>query len=301
MSPTHTEKIEVFLINTSNVFKMDIENQQWDLADQELNNWLNGNKYKSRIPLSGILKSAFLTFRQKQIERISQFCTKAFEYYIEQERIRAEIVREPIFEDNVIRFRIADDLSESEERDITSEENKRVTDGILSGNQKIFNDLYEYEFPKVVNLVVRHSGNIESAKDVFQDAVIILIEKVYSNKLDLTCSIETYLYSICKYLWMDQLRRNKRVIQMIKLFDKEYITNDFSIYLYGTPDIYETVNTEINKLGDPCQQLLECYYYKQMTWEEIAIKLGYASAASARNQKYKCLERIRNKVNIEVE
>jgi hypothetical protein len=229
---------------------MEIENQQWDLADQDLNNWLNGNKHKGRIPLSGILKSAFLTFRQKQIERISQFCTKAFEYHIEQERIRAEIVREPIFEDNEIRFQIVHDLSESEERelseseerelseseerDIKSEENKRVIDGILSGNQKIFNDLYEYEFPKVVNLIVRHSGNIESAKDVFQDAVIILIEKVYSNKLDLTCSIETYLYSICKYLWMDQLRRNKRVFQMIKLFDKEYITNDFSIY-YGTP------------------------------------------------------------------
>lgn len=288
---------------------MDIENQQWDLADQELNNWLNGNKHKGRIPLSGILKSAFLAFRQKQIERISQFCTKAFEYHIEKERIRSEIVREPIFEDNVVRFRIVHDLSESaerelseaEERDIKSKENKRVIDGILSGNQKIFNDLYEYEFPKVVNLIVRHSGNIETAQDVFQDAVIILIEKVYSNKLDLTCSIETYLYSICKYLWMDQLRRNKRVIQMIKLFDKEFITNDFSIYHYSTPDIYETVNTEINKLGDPCQQLLECYYYKQMSWEEIAIKLGYATAASARNQKYKCLERIRSKVNIEVE
>lgn len=277
---------------------MNFENDKWDLADQELNYWLNGDKHKSLIPLSEILKSAFLTFRQKQIERFTQFCTKAFEYYIEQERISAEIVREPIFKDSEIRFSITES-SESEKIARTSEKNKRIINGILSGNQKIFNDLYEYEFPKVVNLIVRHSGNLENAKDVFQDAIIIIIEKVYSNKLDLSCSIETYLYSICKYLWMEQLRQNKRMIQMIKLFDKEYITNDFSIHLYSTPDVYETVNSEINKLGDPCQQLLECYYYKQMSWEEIAIKLGYVSAASARNQKYKCLERIRKTVSCE--
>ena len=279
---------------------MDLTNNQWDLADQELNHWLNGDTNKSPIPLSEILKSAYLTFRQKQIERLSQFCNQAYENYIEKERINLEIVHEPKFEDSEVRFRI-EELSESEKRDRTSEENKRVIDGILSGNQKIFNDLYEYEFSKVVNLIIRHSGNVENAKDIFQDAIIILIEKVYSNKLDLTCSMKTYLYSICKYLWMDQVRQNKRVMQMIKLFDKEYITNDISIYFHSTPGIFENVNSEINKLGDPCQQLLECYYYKQMSWEEIAIKLGYASAASARNQKYKCLERIRSKVNIEIE
>jgi RNA polymerase sigma factor (sigma-70 family) len=280
---------------------MDNVNQQWDLADQELDQWLNGETHKSHIPLSDILKSTFLTFRQKQFERFNQLCTKAFEFYIEQERISAELLQEPIFEDNVIRFQIVQDLSDSEKRDKRLEKNKKVIDGILSGNQKIFNDLYEYEFPKVVNLIKRYSGNIENAKDVFQDAVIILIEKVYSNTLDLTCSIETYLFSICKYLWMNQLRQKERVVQMNKFLDKEHFTNDFSICFYSTPDIYENVNSEINKLGDPCQQLLECYYYKQMSWEEIATKLGYASAASARNQKYKCLERIRSKINMEVE
>jgi hypothetical protein len=53
-------------------------------------------------------------------------------------------------------------------------------------------------------------------------------------------------------------------------------------------------------LGDPCKELLECFYYKNLSWSEIASRLGYSSAASARNQKYKCLERIRKAVNVEV-
>jgi hypothetical protein len=46
---------------------------------------------------------------------------------------------------------------------------------------------------------------------------------------------------------------------------------------------------------------LKSYYYKNQSWDEIASSLGYASAASARNQKYKCLERIRKTLNVEVE
>lgn len=67
------------------------------------------------------------------------------------------------------------------------------------------------------------------------------------------------------------------------------------------PDVFESVNKAIETLGDPCRQLLECFYYENLSWVEIASSLGYSSAASARNQKYKCLERIRKSVNAEVE
>ena len=82
----------------------------------------------------------------------------------------------------------------------------------------------------------------------------------------------------------------------------EYSYTNAEITVAGfeiTPDIFENVNRAIETLGDPCKQLLECYYYKNLSWAAIASKLGYANAASARNQKYKCLERIRSKVNIE--
>lgn len=88
---------------------------------------------------------------------------------------------------------------------------------------------------------------------------------------------------------------------MIQFFDEEYNSNDISIHFYTTPDIFDTVRTTIETLGDPCKQLLECFYYKNMNWDEIASKLGYSNAASARNQKYKCLERIRKTVNVEVD
>ncbi len=311
--PSLSNIFKVFLINTSNAFIMDIEKQQWDLADQELNLWLNGDNNGSNLQLAEILKSIYLAFRQKQIERLSPFCKHAFEYYQKQELERKiekesfydllKIVSEEtheIEEDNIPMFKKSS-RSFFYIDDWTRKNNDKIINGIVAGNHEVLNDLYEYEFPKVVNLIIKNYGNVEMAQDVFQDAIVILMEKVYAKKLDLTCSVETYLFSICKYLWLDQLRQNKKEMQMIKFYDEEFQTDDISVFFYNTPDIYEVVNRAIESIGDPCKLLLECFYYKNMSFDEIASSLGYANAASARNQKYKCLERIRSVLNVEVE
>ena len=297
---------------------MNFENDKWNKADEEFSLWLNGAYRGKSIDLTEILKSTFLVFREKQRSWLESICKRSLDYLKEEESKK----KDEFFRDNNINFKkisvkedTADDIlldnvpmfSIISERDesgywerIRNKENNRIINGILSGDQNVFNEFYEYELPKVIRLLKQNSGSVDTAEDVFQDAVIILTEKVYAKKLDLTCSVKTYLYSICKFLWMDQLRQNNREKQMIKLFDDEYITNDISIPFYNKPDIFENVSIAINTLGDPCKQLLEYYYYQNLSWDEIASKLGYANAASARNQKYKCLERIRSKVNVEV-
>lgn len=278
---------------------MDIKNNQWDLADEDLDLWLNRDKHESSLPLSDILKSAYLFFRQKQIEKFDQFCNQAFDCYQELERLKLNLVHETVSEYSQIMFKRSD-LTKSEKRTRILKENQKIINGILSGNQKVFNDLYENEFPSVVKLIINNSGSVDIAKDVFQDALVILMEKVYTNKLDLTCTVSTYLYSVCRYLWMDQLRHKKREVPLNDSYD--YIKVDISIAGFNnSPDNYANVNTAIEALGEPCKQLLESYYYKNMSWTEIASSLGYTSAASARNQKYKCLERIRSKVEYVIE
>ncbi|HZL12121.1 MAG TPA: sigma-70 family RNA polymerase sigma factor [Prolixibacteraceae bacterium] len=276
---------------------MSSENNQWDLADQELNLWMTGDKNEINFSFTDILKSTYLSFRQKHIERFSIFCQQAFEYHQEQERRGAQIRYS--LEDTPMFRKI--DLSKSEQKARTFKENQEIINGILSGDQQVFNDLYEDEFPKAVRFIIQNSGRADMAKDVFQDALVIFIEKVYTKKLDLTCSVSTYLYSICRFLWMDQLRQNKREMPLSDNYS--YLKDDITVVGFddATPDIYENVNSAIEKLGDSCKQLLESYYYKSLSWDEIASSLGYASAASARNQKYKCLERIRSMVNVEVE
>lgn len=278
---------------------MDSANQYWELAEQDFYLWKNGNKNESGSLSSDILKSTFLHFRKKQAERIINFCRNAFEYHQEKENARFLFVFDEICEDFEIRYN-KKLLTDDERREQTLIANATIIQGIKSGDQSVFNRLYEYNFPNTVKLVVNNSGNMDAAKDVFQQGIVILWEQVQSERLDLTCSVSTYLYSICRILWMEQLRLNKRkaVISDIFIDANEKITIPG---IESTPDIYESISSAIESLGNPCKQLLESFYYQNLSWDEIAGSLGYANAASARNQKYKCLERIRKLVNVEVE
>lgn len=186
---------------------MDLENNQWNIADEEFSLWLNGNKHDGNLSITEILKSTYLIFRKKQRIRLETFCNKSFDYFLKREKEKLADSLKYKFE-RVMFSRCSDPESLLRMAKERKERNDKIINGILSGDQRVFNDLYEYEFPKVVRLITKNSGNIDSAKDIFQDALVILIEKVNRMELDLTCSVETYLYSICRILWLEQLRKD---------------------------------------------------------------------------------------------
>ena len=288
---------------------MDLEITEWDQADKDFGLWEKEQNIISK-PLTEILKSTYFVFREKQRSWIHAICTHSFELFNEKNQKQEnkftqlseinffEQKSSEVLEDNLAiispAFMLRPKSVDIERK--TKDKNEKIINGILSGDQQVFNDLYEYEFPKVVRLITLNSGNVDSAKDIFQDGLITFMEKLYKNEIDLTCSVSTYLYSICRNLWMEQLRKDK----MSESFNDYYNYLEFDFPIHGnetTPDLYEDVNKVIDSMGNPCKQLLECYYYKKLSWEKIAQMLDYSNAASARNQKYKCLERIRNSIN----
>jgi hypothetical protein len=49
----------------------------------------------------------------------------------------------------------------------------------------------------------------------------------------------------------------------------------------------------INNLGEPCKSLLEAFYMQKKNMQEIAASFGYTNPDNAKNQKYKCLMRLK--------
>jgi len=274
---------------------MEINKTEWDQADKHFNSWLSGTGIETGSQQTDILKSTFLTFREQFRKKFEDLCNRSFECVKEAltekpEEIPGSIAREAeeIYPGR-IRFRKAQLSQEGK--------NERIINALISGDQEALNDLYEEELPKVVRLVIDNHGTIENAKDIFQDALVIILEKVRYNVLDLSCSLSTYLYAICRNLWHETLRRKGKEL-VFRDNDFNLDGAGFMIELENRPDMFEQVNKIILSLGDTCRQLLERYYYLNESWDKIAKSLGYINAASARNQKYKCLERIRKEICI---
>ena len=63
----------------------------------------------------------------------------------------------------------------------------------------------------MIKLVTSNSGTEYEAKDIYQEALIVLWQKAVSNNLVLTSKLSTYLYSICQNLWRKELDRKSRL------------------------------------------------------------------------------------------
>jgi RNA polymerase sigma factor (sigma-70 family) len=195
-------------------------------------------------------------------------------------------------EDTGIRFRMitkAENIFNLPE----PEKSKIIIEYLLNQDQVVFDYLYEIELPKIVKLVIRNHGSIQNAEDIFQDALMIIYEKICKNDLKIQSSFCGYLYSVAKNIWYKQLQNNN--LNVVFIDDVQHDDMDTSFFVdESIPDNFELIAKVIDSLGESCKALLEYYYFKKMNWVDIAKNMGYSNAGSARNQKYKCVERIKN-------
>ena len=56
---------------------------------------------------------------------------------------------------------------------------------------------------------------------------------------------------------------------------------------------FSLMEKAINSIGEPCKSLLEAFYIHKRAMQEIAAAFGYTNADNAKNQKYKCLVRLK--------
>jgi RNA polymerase sigma factor (sigma-70 family) len=267
----------------------------WDFEKKNFLSWLIKRKPGKKHLQLEILQSIYFLFRNKQRDKINTLCNQAFENvkqlgFLNDSSPGSLLVEDRIFANITQSFQ---QLTEIPDSQIKKHHFKKQIDGVLSGNKQVFLDIYENDFPMVVNFVTKNSGTVENAKDIFQDAIVIMLEKYYHSELDLTSSVGAYLFGISKNLWYEQLRRNKKSIDAHLFFDEEEKDDFVFPGEENQPDIYDDVSKNIENLGSNCKKLIQFYYYEKMSWNEIAKRLNYASSASARNQKYKCLEQIK--------
>ena len=165
--------------------------------------------------------------------------------------------------------------------------------GMANNDSKAIETIYKDNFTMVQSFILHNNGSYDDARDIFQEAMIALYEKAQSESFVLTCQIKTYVYSICRRLWLKRLQQLGRYSNQVDNLDE-------TVPVEEDLDLHEKRNAEfmimdraMNSLGEPCKSLLEGYYLKKMGMQELASEFGYTNADNAKNQKYKCLMRLK--------
>ncbi len=179
-------------------------------------------------------------------------------------------------------------------------------DGLRSGNNEVLSALYRKYYNIVLKFIVNNSGTEEAAQDIYQETVIVLYENAQKSGFSLNCQLQTYIYSVAKRLWLKQLKKNGKTFLFKEEEENEVVdvSSDLSEHQSKELEI-EKMNRSLEELGEPCATLIKDFYVHKLGMDEIADKFGYTNADNAKNQKYKCLQRLKkyffDKKTIELE
>ena len=179
-------------------------------------------------------------------------------------------------------------------RIVKSELNEQaLLQGLANNESKAIETIYKQNFNMVQSFVLNNSGSYDEARDIFQEAMIALYEKTKSESFVLTCKINTYVYSICRRLWLKRLQQLGKFSGSVDSFEETVsVEDDLEVHQKRNAE-YNIMERALGSMGEPCKSLLEGYYVKKMDMQALAKEFGYTNADNAKNQKYKFLMRLK--------
>ncbi len=145
----------------------------------------------------------------------------------------------------------------------------------------------------IMNMVCSNSGTEQEAKDVYQDAVITFYEKTQQPEFVLTCKIKTYLFAVSRRLWLKRLAEKKRYHGKIEESETFLEIDEEMVDIEEKEEAFGRMANALDKLGEPCRSIIEDFYFNGQNMDAIRDKFGYTNADNAKNQKYKCLQRLK--------
>ena len=173
--------------------------------------------------------------------------------------------------------------------------NSDLIRGIRNHDSSLLRYVYETYYPIIEGYITHNQGSREQARDIFQDAMIIVYRRIRSNDLELSCKFGTYLYAICKNIWTQE--RKKYLLRAQKLRQQALLIQD-----PGPADdpllqnhLTNLFNKHFEDLSKDCQKILSMYF-NNFSVEDIRAAMNYKDLHHTDDRKYRCKKSLINRI-----
>ncbi len=181
----------------------------------------------------------------------------------------------------------------NKESKIATPTDSEIVFGILNNSESAIKRLYVAYFPMVLQLIINNNGTPDDAKDIYQEAVIVLYNKIKKGDFELNSKLKTFLYSVCRRLWLKRLNQMSRYGGDLKDF-QEYVPVEDEVEDQNERNLqFSKMQSALGMLGEPCKTIIEDFYINNRSMQDICERFGYTNADNAKTQKYKCLQRLK--------
>jgi RNA polymerase sigma factor (sigma-70 family) len=168
---------------------------------------------------------------------------------------------------------------------------------IRNNDEKALKVLYQNNYHKVKRYVLENTGTASDAKDIFQEAFIVMWRNIQLDRFQPAqeSSLDAYLFTIARNKWLDHLRQAKRMQTVSIAIESNGIENIQELTEEESRSLKE-IKESLKMLGDLCREVLKRFYYQKQSMKTIAEEMNWTEA-TARNNKYRCLQQLRKYVN----
>lgn len=160
-------------------------------------------------------------------------------------------------------------------------------------NDRAFKYCYQTFFSIIEKNILSNNGDEQDAEDIFQDGLIVLYHQIKKDQLKLTCSLSTYLYSICRNLWLKKLRKSSRIVALSDTLQQYVSIEESHLKTLEATEEKKMVATFLDELQEGCKRILLYFYFEKIKMAEIAERMGLSSEQVAKNKKAGCMKKLK--------
>jgi len=179
----------------------------------------------------------------------------------------------------------------------------QILKGILRHDNLVLSYIYKQYYYKVNAFVRKNSGTEEDVSDIFQEAIIVIYRKLKENDLLFeNRSFETYLFSVCRLLWLKYLRTIKTEKEKINdslPFNEEVYDDDLNNVIEKN-ERYLLYQKHFRNISTDCQKILQMFFDK-VPIRQIAQVMGFKSEKYVKSRKFKCKELLIERIKQDTE
>ena len=173
---------------------------------------------------------------------------------------------------------------------------------IKNGEEQPLVELYRELKPAFVHwMYTRYSIPSAMAEEIFQLVMITFYENAVGNKLnELHSSLKTYLFAIGKNKALEFLRKQQKVTFMEDITVYHDLPEDKSeeeLQIQKELSI-QKVAKAMEQLKEGCRKVISMFYYQKHSMRDIMEAMGYQSEAVARNQRYRCVAKLKSLLQV---
>ncbi|MEL7146611.1 MAG: sigma-70 family RNA polymerase sigma factor [Bacteroidota bacterium] len=160
---------------------------------------------------------------------------------------------------------------------------KHILSGSRIEKREALRFLYRKCFPSLRKLIGPEWSD-EAVEDIYHEGLARMYDSLQDGRFRGEAKLSTYLITICKNLWLMEIRSNKVTYNSDLIAEQTEVANKRLDAQY-----LSEVMDEMNK---ECRSVLSSFYYENKSMQEIQQDFGLGSVQAAKNKKSRCLKKL---------